>query len=530
MKSTAKRITVSILSALLIFVFLLSACSPAVTTQEPEDDSVTLIYSVKGTESGKIEGEAIQKVAAGESGTKVRAVANEGFVFNCWSDGLLSSERTDIAEKDFAVSAIFRALNSPKLIITTDDGNGIYSTSEYEGASISIEGAVSKKDNIKDVPAQVRGRGNSSWETPWWSFSYESKNSYRIKFDEKQQLLSIGDSKKRNWVLYANKFDGSMLRNWTMWRLAQLMGTIGYYTDCTWVDLYINEEYRGVYLLCEQIEVGKDRVEVDDTWDAEARDTGFLVELDFRGSSEGKKDVDWFHISGFAENESNKREWVVKSEHEDPKQFNFVKNYFQKTHDTIMTGNREEIEKLVDIPSFVDMFIIEELSKDCDVGGASMFFSRDKGGKLAFTAPWDFDFGMGVYGNHWQEMEIEYLVTELPSGNPWLVALYAQDWFKDLLIERLANLRPQFEQMLGELKEAGKGLTPAADRNDELWGIYGNNFHVYVSYETSGALNSFEEHYMFLHDFLKDRYDWIEGYLKGEITIEEEEHYGRHSH
>lgn len=160
-----------------------------------------------------------------------------------------------------------------------------------------------------------------------------------------------------------------------------------------------------------------------------------------------------------------------------------------------------------------------------------MFFSRDKGGKLAFTAPWDFDFGMGVYGNHWQEMEIEYLVTELPSGNPWLVALYAQDWFKDLLIERLANLRPQFEQMLGELKEAGKGLTPAADRNDELWGIYGNNFHVYVSYETSGALNSFEEHYMFLHDFLKDRYDWIEGYLKGEITIEEEEeHHGRHSH
>ena len=92
--------------------------------------------------------------------------------------------------------------------------------------------------------------------------------------------MGIGNGKNKDWILQSNKFDQTQLRNKFFYMLAERMGTLGWCTHCTWLELYVNGEYRVSYILQEKVEASKDRVNVDDS--GTDPDKGYLVELDFR--------------------------------------------------------------------------------------------------------------------------------------------------------------------------------------------------------------------------------------------------------
>nr|MCR5042397.1 CotH kinase family protein [Clostridia bacterium] len=100
----------------------------------------------------------------------------------------------------------------------------------------------------------IKGRGNSTWDNP-------AKRPYNIKFSEKQALLGMNAAKK--WTLLANAFDKSALRTAAMFELAKA-SSIKYNIDYRWADLYIDGEFEGLYQVCERLEVGKNRVDIDD--------------------------------------------------------------------------------------------------------------------------------------------------------------------------------------------------------------------------------------------------------------------------
>ena len=469
-------------------------------------------YFVKYTAlaGGSIKGTARQLLKAGEESSAVTATPDSGYVFLCWSDGVKTATRTDVTpEKDLSLFAYFGAKpdeNSPiaNMYLFTDSGKPV-TTKNYENAFLVIMGADNEKYDIA-VTTEIKGRGNSSWNGGASQTSYDSKNSYRLKLTEKAKLLGIGDSKNKDWVLNSNKFDLSSLRNYLVWTLAAKMGTIPYVPECSWVQLYVNGQYRGMYMVSEHVEAANDRVEVDDSLNSP--DKGYLIEVDFRGN--GEKDP-YFYISGYGSaSNGNEREFVIKSDCTES-DIAFIKDYMQQCHDAMVSGNRAHIDALIDIPSLIDMYIIEELSKDVDVGAASCFLQKDAGGKLYFTAPWDFDFGFGTYG---------YAVTTgelLSSGNrgcTWFSALVEQEWFRKEVYDRMTALDAAFEQTMKTVKSTGDFLEPAADKNALFWNMYGNHYHGYVSSNVSTKLHSYDEHVDYLISWSEERWEIMKDLLK----------------
>jgi hypothetical protein len=169
----------------------------------------------------------------------------------------------------------------PKLEINTNN-QPIMNKTDYVTSMISVTNCESEYE-LSGLSAGVRLRGNGSLEAP--------KKPYRIKFMEKQNLLGLNDNAKvKNWVLLADYYDYSMLRNASAFTLGNsLLDMGGYYSsDYQHVNLYINGIYNGVYLLAEQQQANKHRVNINvpDPTDLSTK-IGYLLELDTYALGEG---------------------------------------------------------------------------------------------------------------------------------------------------------------------------------------------------------------------------------------------------
>lgn len=141
---------------------------------------------------------------------------------------------------------------------------------------IKDSGSLDYKGSLK----HIKGRGNASWE-------YD-KRPYNIKLDESADLLGMG--KAKGWCLLANYLDTSLMRNKIIYDLAEETG-IPFTMDARSLDLYINGEYKGTYLLTEKVEVDKNRLNITDLEKAtEKANNDADLEKDFtaRGTNEYK--------------------------------------------------------------------------------------------------------------------------------------------------------------------------------------------------------------------------------------------------
>jgi len=145
----------------------------------------------------------------------------------------------------------------------------------YEDCNITVEDTDGKKV-LNGVNGKVKVRGN-------WTSNYVKK-SLKINFSESQSMLGLNGGKKfKSWILLAEYKDGSMLRNKSTFAISrEILGKDGLYaSDSRLVELKINDEYFGVYLLCEVQQINKGRVDitkVDD--DYQGTDMGYLLEYD----------------------------------------------------------------------------------------------------------------------------------------------------------------------------------------------------------------------------------------------------------
>ena len=150
----------------------------------------------------------------------------------------------------------------PMVSISTPNNQPITSKEEYISNSlISVSDVDGKYFNIK-------GRGNSTWNAP--------KKPYAIKFDKKVSLMSLPEDK--SWVMLANYFDASLLRNDLAFYMGQKMSHLDYTPHFYSVELTLNGEYKGIYQLGEKLKISKKRVNVGDD--------GFLLEIDAKAGSD----------------------------------------------------------------------------------------------------------------------------------------------------------------------------------------------------------------------------------------------------
>ncbi len=357
----------------------------------------------------------------------------------------------------------------------------------YEDCTITL---TDGDENVvlDKVEAEVKVRGN-------WTTSYDKK-PLRIKFKKKQSMLGLNEGQAyKSWVLLAEYKDASMLRNKTALTIArEILGTDGLYaSDAELVEVRINGEYWGVYLLAEQQQINEGRIDITEAEDDyTGTDIGYFLEFD--GYFWSEDPLQQFQISyadnaalvPFDGNGGSGRTMkcltdpvygykqdigiTIKSDIYSPAQKSFISSYldhvykimyyaayrqeayvFNEDYTAISKTDkltpREAVEQVIDVQSLVDVYIINELFCDADVYYSSFFMTVDFGPegdkKLRFEAPWDFDSGLGnkdrcLNGIGFYAANIVPDVNGGPEGggeyetiNPWLAVLIYEDWMQE---------------------------------------------------------------------------------------------------
>ncbi len=471
-----------------------------VTTADPLlGKTVTVRYVVNDSKGGSLSGTTVQNIRIGETKTTlVFAKAQLGYRFVGWSDGNGNTSRSgDCPRENTTYTAIFEydTKELPVISITTSTGSDVTSKVDYIGGTIAISNCDAAYI-LETMDMEIRGRGNFSWRT--------EKKSYRIKLSKKQNLLGQGEGKAKSWTLIANHCDQSLIRNYITLNYARKLENLTFMSSAISVDLYLNGQYRGVYTLCEQNQVHEYRVNIAEN--PYSVQTGYLIEM----SNYAEENV--FHAGGRAY--ETKNDLSPDSELYN-KQQAYIANIVQTCWDAVQRGDRAEIERLLDIPSVVDAYIVEELFKNKDDGWDSFYMYYDAtvtGEKLHFGPIWDFDLTGGNADDGCENYEGLWAgISGQMQDNGWFITLLRYSWFRGLVAERWNELKVETDKIPAAIiAEAERGFN-AYSRNFEKWKIFGQRINLEPPQVT--ALKSYTEHYQYYSNWMKNRIDWLDGYF-----------------
>jgi hypothetical protein len=242
---------------------------------------------------------------------------------------------------------------------------------DYLNCTIAVNG----KGVLNDYhgTARIRGRGNSSW------FWYDKK-PYRIKLDESSEILGLKSN--RDWILLANYRDPTDLMNAFGFEVASWL-SLPYTNHTRFVEVTLNGGYIGLYQLTEQVEQGGNRVDIDDM-------EGWLICLDVDDGPYYSPDAgDNFWSTVF------ELPVCVKYPKEPTAaQLTSIRDDLAKLERAINAYNYDSIAALLDIPSFIDYLIVQELVYNVELAAPrSVFIFKDMEGKFVMGPVWDFDGG-----------------------------------------------------------------------------------------------------------------------------------------
>ena len=428
----------------------------------------------------------------------------------------------------------------PQLSIITEDGGafitGPLRETKLQGDIAYVDARISLTDekgnaDLVSVPAQVKARGNYTLEYP--------KKSVRIRFEQKQPMLTLHDGQAyKNWVLLAEWKDLSQLHTPVGLFLSHaILGTDGYYcSDGRNVEVWVNGEYWGVYLLAEQQEVKPGRTGLPEVPDGyTGTDVGYFFEYDAYFAEErdlpgGDPTFEVFHEGLQGEQYG----YTIKSDINHDRQRRYLAAYVRRAWQIVREATRngrslafntagnalvaaehlspeEAVSQVVDLQSLVDMYILHEIICNPDVGWSSFYISLDMTAEgkrqLVFDAPWDFDSCFGIRSGY--EANTGFFVPG--RGNPWFEALIGEKWFQARVRARWAALMdaqlPQ--QALALIDELTCVQQAQYQRNYARWPerITSGNHELI---EEVNGFRSQQEAADYCREWLRERFEWLD--------------------
>ncbi len=298
--------------------------------------------------------------------------------------------------KDFTVRFRKSSAEAAVYINNADaDGNGTdllsYLSQDKENDAKATGAIVNKDGSVDNTPIKkIKGRGNTTWA--------KEKKPFNVTYEEAVSIDGMESTKKLS--LLANYQDSTLSRNRILQDLADAVG-IPYSSDSRFVDLYMNGEYLGAYQYTQKVDIGKKNLVkvIDD--DTHLNEDGtlkeefpFLVEIDA-----GAGNTDYHTYSSKA-----KCNLTVKGpelDSDDPnydKVLKIVQTKFDEMY-TAVVNDTDNLEDVLDIDSLAKEVLINELSKNWDVGISSFYltYQADEDGNYKFFGSpcWDYDNSIG---------------------------------------------------------------------------------------------------------------------------------------
>lgn len=450
-------------------------------------DSVINVSFV-ASEGGYVSGNVKQALKSGDVTKAVTATPILCYRFKEWSDGVTEQTRGgDSFEADTVITAIFEYAGLPEIHI---DYKGTISKNRETKATYTVKNACGIYE-FEGATGFIEGRGNATWK--------HAKKPYKIEFDESVNLLGIGENAKHDWVLIANHADQSLFRNYFSYNMGYQLG-IGY--KSTLCEVYFNGKYHGVYMLTGQVE--ESRLDVD------VSEGGYIIELDRYYS--GKENVNYVTVG--------KEHYTLKSDYVDAKQMAEIKSYIQEINAALDSKDKDRICELIDIESCVNMYLLQEYTKNTDAGWSSFYmYKRDAEDKLHFGPAWDFDIAMG---NDYRldKGSYENIYVGRYSGftqqNWWFIYLCRMEWFRELALQKWnTDFYGRIADMLDNIKETASLNWDELENNFVRWDkVFGNRINcepVHIM-----ELSSYSEHFRFFMAWMELRLDWLDDCFNNE--------------
>ena len=301
----------------------------------------------------------------------------------------------------------------------------------------------------------LKGRGNSSW--------FKEKKPYSMTLAAEADLLGMGQAQE--WILLANAMDPSHLRNKVVYDLAAKAG-MAYAPECRWVDLYLNGNYAGLYLLSERNEIHPQRLDLPETGSfLVSRESAWRlisqsyprVLLDsgaaLRVHDSGLTEADIYRIWQPAENA------ILAEDGIDP-----------------TTG--KSWQELIDVDSWAMDYLTGEIFGNVDAGTISTYFYRDgedPSGKIYAGPVWDYDLSMGSCGT-WQTQTVKAFFADKAhiwsvEDSTWYYGLNRKTEFKARIQELYQQVyRPLVQQLLDSgLEDYAAQILQSADLDRYRW-------------------------------------------------------------
>ena len=299
----------------------------------------------------------------------------------------------------------FTSSNLPIVLITTDgnatipDEPKILSSMKIIYSGEGIRNYVSDQNNASvlnyDGRIKIEVRGSSSQYLEKKQYGFTTLMSDNIT---NNNVSLLGMPIEHDWVLNGLAFDASLIRDYISYGLSQKIGN--YAPRTQYCEVVINDNYSGLYLLQETIKADDNRVDVRKigTTDTTLPDLtgGYITKAD---KVAGGDISAWQMSSYIGLNDVNFIHSLPKPSNVTPEQNNYIHSWFDRLESTSHAGNASVSDgypSIIDIPSFIDFMIINELSANVDAYQFSTYFHKDKNGKLRAGPLWDLNL---TYGN-----------------------------------------------------------------------------------------------------------------------------------
>lgn len=388
---------------------------------------------------------------------------------------------------------------------------------------------------------KFRGRGNVTWEDT-------EKKSYQITLEISTELLSMPQEKQ--WVLNPNSFDVSLLKNKICYDLARELG-MPFTPELEYVDLYINGEYRGNYLLMEKVEIGEHRVAIRnlekemEMMNEQPLETmeSFEIDVDDDISYKGSyipnqpEDITGGYLlemditpryreecSGFISNMEQKV--TIKSpKYASYEQVDYIRNKYQELEDALFSEDGynpttgKYYSEYLDIESAINKYIVEEISMNLDKALTSQYFYKqeDRISEKFYWGPvWDFDKSLGVEAESRAGVDLNVPYENIHAGSKIresdvLYALYQREDFRTQLVEEFASeASPIIEWEIEEvIPNTRNEIFESSKMNLVRWNYYGDT-------SLDEKIAYYDEEVESIRNFMRERI----AFLKKEWNIE----------
>lgn len=401
-----------------------------------------------------------------------------GTTFNNFTDIITYTVKTsDGRSEDYEVD-LMNFTGLPMVHINTR-GESINSKEEYVSGYVSIDGAH-QFENLIETDMLIRGRGNSTWYM-------HPKKPYQLKFEEQTAILGMPADRK--WIFLADYSDKSMIRNKVTYEM-------GYMSKLDWTpkgvfsEVFVNYVYNGTYTIAQKVEESNQRVAIGDT--------GYLLEIDQLDRLD--PDDVYFRTTNFLINIKEPELTYESSE------YLYVKGLLNEFENVLYGSQFKDplngYAKYIDMDSFIDWYLINEITKNQDSKRySSIFINVIPGGKIKMGPLWDFDLAFG---------NVDYSECEFPTGfwvkrHAWYSRLFEDQAFVAKVKERFVYFRQNQNFILGKMDDFASQLKWSQEENDAKWNLFGN--HVWpnpIVYDT------YDEEVEHLKSWYTARMNWLE--------------------